>query len=324
MRTRCVLSLAAACSILVLAPGSAAAAYDYKVPCDKTARAGKPLVRGFNCRTVGVQRYPRRYVIYVPRDEDFERNKKAPLVLGFHGSDGSGGNFIKKGWVKQAERNGVLLAFGTGLEAAILTKDGHVETKWVNPESIPTIDPDRKPPGYPDSADWPANDGIFIDRMLDDVQEQAKVDNRRVYTAGFSNGANMAAEVVVRKPGEIDGVAGFGGSHTLERDVSEPAPYLLAFGQNDSHLGDRDELPVPLDPAAWPDFPLWVNRIETTASNWGVSGRPRTARRSNLTRLTWDLDNDGVLAIVLLEGLGHAYPSYGAKMSWRFFEDFAS
>ena len=324
MRTRRALPLAAACAVLVIAPGDAAAAYDFKVPCDKRARAGKPLVPGYNCRTVVVQRYPRRYVVYVPRDQDFNRGRKAPLVLGFHGSNGSGGNFMKKGWVNQAERNGVLLAFGTGLEAAILTEDGHVETKWVNPESVPTIDPDRKPPGYPNSADWPANDGLFISRMLDDVKGEAKVDNKRVYTAGFSNGGNMAAEVVVQLPGEIAGVAGFGGSHTLERDVSEPPPYLLAFGQNDQHLGRRADLPVPLDPSRWPDYPLWIDRIETASSNWGVSGQPRVTRRSTFTRLAWDLDNDGILAITLLAELGHTYPSFAARMSWRFFEEFAS
>lgn len=323
MWTRRLSPLAAVCAaILVTAPASEAA-YDYKVPCDKTARAGKPLTRGFNCRTVVVQRYPRRYVVYVPRDNSFELNRKAPLVLGFHGSGGSGGNFIKNGWVRQAERNGVLLAFGTALEASIVPEGGHVETKWVTPESAPTIDPDVKPRRYPASADWPANDTAFVRRMLTDVDDATKVDDKRVYTAGFSNGANMAAEVVVDNPGDMAAVAGFGGSHTVERDVAEPVPYFLAFGQNDRHLGRPADLPVPLDPSTWPQYPLWTDRVETTASNWGVDEQPQVSRRAALTRLLWELDT-GVLAISLLAELGHSYPSFGAKVSWKFFERYAS
>jgi poly(3-hydroxybutyrate) depolymerase len=323
-RTLFVLVCAASASVPVAAtvahadPGPDAL---WGVPCDILSDPGEPLERGFNCRTIEVQGFPRIYVVYVPRDPDFRLNRKAPLVLGQHGSGGRGGSFLlSSGWAVRAERDGILLAFGTALEASVTAEDGNVETRWNAYGQSEQIDLSLKPPGYPDTADWPADDVGFVEAIIDDVEDSAKVDRDRVFATGFSNGAAFSARLGIEASDRIAAVAGFAGSLVEIADVPEPIPYLLVWGADDHHV-TVNGTPVPMHPSQWGPHTFWLTTIAATSQSWGAGGPPdRIVAGPPATMLAWDLA-EADLRIALVDGLGHEYPSGAPKLAWRFFED---
>jgi poly(3-hydroxybutyrate) depolymerase len=115
MLTRTLIAALAAASVLVR-PGNAASPWDFNVPCDSTGYAGTPFVRGINCRVVPVEGYPRQYIVYVPRSPAFLLTKERPVVVVYHGSNGSASSaFNGMGWWQKAEAERFVAVFGSGL-----------------------------------------------------------------------------------------------------------------------------------------------------------------------------------------------------------------
>src|SRR3954471_1436066 len=183
--------LAIALAAGLLAPAAASAA-----PAGCPA-AGRPYDAGVNCRTVEVDGYPRRFLVYVPNRGTATGTR--PVVFMFHGSSGTGDQFLRiSGWREQADATGLIAVFPTGLSYRDLDT-GRLTTKWNDGHLDQEVDLGERPPDYPGGAPWPADDVGFTDAMLADVRTQLPVDRHRVYASGFSNGANFAARLGVER-----------------------------------------------------------------------------------------------------------------------------
>ena len=89
-------------------------------PCEA---AGAAYEVGVNCRTVEHDGVERRYVVYVPQRP--AEGDRAPVVLMFHGSSGTGEQFLRtSGWREQADRTGLIAVFPTGLRYRVLDPAG--------------------------------------------------------------------------------------------------------------------------------------------------------------------------------------------------------
>src|SRR5947208_2586476 len=88
----------------------------FNIACDSNGLAGTPFVRGINCRVVGIDGYPRQYIVYVPRSRSFKLSKESPVVFHYHGSGGGAENtLLESGWREKAEEVGFVAVFGSAL-----------------------------------------------------------------------------------------------------------------------------------------------------------------------------------------------------------------
>ena len=77
-----------------------------------------PYHTGVNPRAVELDGIDREYLVYVPERRAADR---VPVVFMFHGSSGDGEQFLNgSGWREQADREGFVAVFPTGLRYRVL------------------------------------------------------------------------------------------------------------------------------------------------------------------------------------------------------------
>ena len=101
--------------------------------------------------SIEVDGHPRRFVVYVPRHRPVTGPLR-PVVFMFHGSTGTGEQFLRSsGWREQADATGLVAVFPTGLRYRVLDS-GRLSTKWNSFDLAGEVDLDERPRGYPEDA----------------------------------------------------------------------------------------------------------------------------------------------------------------------------
>jgi poly(3-hydroxybutyrate) depolymerase len=245
------LTLAALAAGALVAPSPAGAAYQ----------------AGANHRTVELDGIDRRYVVYVPRNV----NRPAPVVLMFHGSSGTGEQFLRtSGWRELADREGFVAVFPTGLRYRVLDSGRRV-TKWNDFALAGEVDLSELPPGYPEGSPMPANDVGFVDLILADLHAGLPIDHRRVYASGFSNGANFAARLSVDRATRIAAAAYSGGGLPEAQPIERPVPTYVTVGSLDDRVLEGTGLAeLPLDPVEILSSPVLDPFIDAHLETFGL------------------------------------------------------
>jgi polyhydroxybutyrate depolymerase len=309
----------------------AASPADAQEPVDCATDAGAYAV-GANCRTLDVDGYPRRFIVYVPATRPSEPG--APVVFMFHGSSGDGEQFLRiSGWREQADATGLVAVFPTGLRYRMLDTGRRI-TKWNDGALRTQIDLQDRPLGYPSDAPFPADDVGFVDGMLADIASRLAIDRSRVYASGFSNGANFTARLAVERSTVFAAAAFAAGGLQELRTPERRIPMAMTLGTRDDRLLAQTGLDeLPLDPAAILAEPVLSAGIGTHLAALGLdpSGLGVDAR-AHATLLNWPADGPGAdgaeFHFGMLEGLEHRYPRAGnnpagfaaAPEFWRFFD----
>ena len=190
---------------------------------------------GVNCRVVDVDGHPRRFIVYVPATAPVT-GPRAPVVFMFHGSTGTGEQFLRiSGWREQADATGLVAVFPTGLRYRVLDS-GRLSTKWNDYSLASQVDLSERPPGYPADAPWPANDVGFVDAMMADLGARLPIDRHRVYASGFSNGAGFTARLAVERSTVLAAAAFSGGALPSAQAPARPIPMYLTVGTLDDRV----------------------------------------------------------------------------------------
>ena len=221
--------------------------------CVTSGAVGIPYRTGVNCRTVEVDGYPRRFIVYVPRHRPVTGPLR-PVVFMFHGSSGTGEQFLAgSGWREQADATGLVAVFPTGLRYRVLDS-GRRSTKWHSFDLAEDVDLDEKPAGYPEDAPWPADDVGFTGSIMRDLGRRLPIDPDRVYASGFSNGGEFAARLGVERSDLLAAAAFSGGALARPQAPSRPIPMWLTAGSLDdrllAHTGPPPLTELPLDPVS--------------------------------------------------------------------------
>jgi polyhydroxybutyrate depolymerase len=331
--------LAAALATASAASARADAARQSPLPpgaCATHGAAGLPYEVGVNCRVMEVDGHPRRFIVYVP-DRRPVTGPRAPVVFMFHGSTGTGEQFLRtSGWREQSDATGALAVFPTGLRYRVL-ESGRLSTKWNDGELRHEVDLDERPDGYPEDSPWPADDVGFVDAVVSDLNAQAPIDRRRIYASGFSNGAAFTARLAVERSTELAAAAFAGGGLHEPRPIERPIPMYLAGGTLDAHILEQTGPPalteLPLNPVELLAEPIVQSTIGAhlgtlglDATDFGTVGRPHSSA------FRWPATGSGpdgaLFRFGMLEGLRHKYPNAGnnpagfaaAPEFWRFFQ----
>ena len=291
---------------------------------------------GVNCRVVAVDGHPRRFIVYVPATAPVT-GPRAPVVFMFHGSTGTGEQFLRiSGWREQADATGLVAVFPTGLRYRVLDS-GRLSTKWNDYSLASQVDLSERPPEYPANAPWPANDVGFVDAMMADLGAQLPIDRHRVYASGFSNGAGFTARLAVERSTVLAAAAFSGGALPAAQAPARPIPMYLTVGTLDDRVLAQTGPPpltrLPLDPLALLAEPVITSTtgahlatVGLDPHDFGVLANPRS------TAFRWPATGTGgdaaLFRFAVLDGLRHNYPNgrnnpagfAAAPEFWAFFQ----
>ncbi|MHB0937366.1 MAG: CE1 family esterase [Armatimonadota bacterium] len=207
----------------------------------------------------------------------------SPLVFAFHGFGGSSLSMaatkIHKEWPEAT------VVYPLGLPA------------WSN----------RMQKFVPAWQGWPGRDNdrdvAFIDVLLADLQQTLKVDARRVYATGISNGALFCYILLLQRPQVFAGFACLAGAADFVSEATVPKPVLIIQGKKDTTVKPDAAIRTR-------DLLRKLNGCGEEEKEWAngyISYHPCTQP------VIWRLHNGG-----------HNWPGEGTKMVVKFFKEVAS
>jgi polyhydroxybutyrate depolymerase len=255
------------------------------------------LVPGYtSAQHVRLGDWTRDYLLHVPRQAPFSlmgRRRRFPLLIVLHGS-GARGESVRQqsGMDSVAESHHFLAAYPDGSgEIFGLSSDWNAGQCCGGPHF--------------DKVD----DIGFLRAMIADISARLPVDSRRIYVAGFSDGARMAYHTACEMAGEITAVAAVSGSLVDNRCRPSRAIPVIAFhGSADPEVPFNDSAfsvssrPVPRDAASLPStVRFW---LATDGCQKTTAGRlsPHVLRTSGV-------GCSADVAFYTIEGAGHHWPA---------------
>jgi polyhydroxybutyrate depolymerase len=241
------------------------------------------LVAAAGIQETGVQTYSvngveRQALVVAPT----KATDKAPVVFAFHGH---GGN------MRHSRRS------------------FHVDALWpealvVYPQGLPTkgmTDPDGKKPGWQKVAgDYEDRDLKFVDAMLAKLKKDYKIDEKRIYAMGHSNGGRFTY-VLWANRGDVFAAYGPSGSPAgLMIPSFKPRPAFLVAGEKDPLVAFEGQSRTADG---------LKRLLGTDASTAKVDGYTRYEKGKN-----------GLELGTYFHPGGHEYPRQAAKLTVEFFK----
>jgi polyhydroxybutyrate depolymerase len=257
----------------------------------------KPGDHHFSLNIGGLKR---KYLVHVPKS--YEGKNAVPVVVMIHGAGGtSDWTLTETGWGDKADKEGFLAVFPDGVPVD--------QTKAPKFLTNPQLWNDGSKRG---AIGRQNNDDVgFIARMLDDLEKQFKVDSKRIYVTGFSNGAAMTFRLGADLSGRIAAIAPVANYCWLKNPKPErsiPTLYLI---------GDQDPL-VPIKggevKSPWTGQAETKPPVQETLEKWAIAlGCPREAKtvreKEGVKIVRFGPNKEGgELVAYTIEGLGHHWP----------------
>jgi len=149
-----------------------------------------------------------KYYLYIPSSYNPSRNW--PLIIALHPSTGRGNSMVER-FIESAGKKGYIVAG----------------------------------PNSANSSYWSFSEANDLFRMIDQIKDQYKIDDSRIYLTGFSAGAIMTYYLGLKFPEKFRAIAPFSGrirsmeqqGHLfLTRDPAKQIPVLILHGKNDNIL----------------------------------------------------------------------------------------
>jgi polyhydroxybutyrate depolymerase len=305
--------------------------------CQKEDSSGNSTTgtvsKGKNRFTLMVDGVSREYYVHVP--EAYTGTTEVPVVFMLHGTSGNGEDFYtRSGWKEVGEEQNILTVFPSSLRFCI-NDNGEIKntTKWNTP---------------PD-ADWtfcpgqtPKDDIKFLTEVINEIQLKYKIDNKRIYLVGFSNGGQMAAKCAISLSDKLAAVVE-NASAFYKDTVYVPKrklPVMFQVGNEDYGPGNTGPaLPLSkLDTLiSTPGIPLLNGKHYNIAHrhvlNFGLT--PNHIISGDTNSVTWATYRPAAPAtgyefrFVFVKNLMHAYPNgenhwmEAARVHWAWLKQFS-
>ncbi len=249
----------------------------------------EPLGSGDHTRTVMMGEQKRTYLVHIPKD--YDPKKPTPVVLALHGAAMNGPMMVSlSGLNKKSEEAGFIVVYPSGI--SFVWNAGGFTGKMAE--------------GKPD-------DVAFIGKVLDDVGTVVKVDEKRVYACGMSNGGMMCYRLAAELSDRIAAIAPVAGTIAIEESKPKRAVPVIHFhGTKDTFV------PFEMAKGKTPAF-MKFKGVEDSVQTWvKLNGCDEKSKMETIskegdemkvTRKTFGGGKDGaeVVLVVIDEG-GHAWP----------------
>ncbi len=259
------------------------------------------LTPGDHRFTITVDRLQRSYVVHVPESSD--KKKCLPVVIMFHGGGGSAKSAMwKTGWAKKAGQEKFLAVFPEGTRA----DPSKPARFFVNPQTW-NDGSNRNNVG---AVKRKSADVDFVRKMIDDLSIRLKVDKRRIYATGFSNGASMAFQVgrkFSRKFAAIAPVAG--NDWSTQTTIDHPVPVMYITGTADP-LNPFDGGQIRIGPKTYGKKPPVRELIDKWVRLLGCpSGSRVVYDKDDVRGIAYSPCNKGSeLVFYSIDEMGHTWP----------------
>lgn len=236
---------------------------------------------------------------------DYGKQRGYPLVVLLHGFMGNGGAIeLYSGFRRIAERERFIL----------VSPDGTGNPTGWNTDFL-------------NLGKFGVNDVDYLTRLLDALVDQLKVDQKRIYFAGHSNGAMMANVIGSRLSKRVAGIAAVAGVIGVgqpgrERTIPMPEEKLSVF-----HIHGTDDRVVAFDRntngllkgVSAPDAVAWW------AKAVGIQSEPKVSEADGVK---WTVYRGGrqEVRLAALAGAGHDWPNKSnskfdaSEEIWKFFK----
>lgn len=143
----------------------------------------------------------------------------APLVIALHGGGGNAATMVGR-WKAKAQEVGLIVVFpnGTGRNERVGTWNaGGCCAYAMNNDS---------------------DDVGFVKAVIDDVSKTHRVNPRRIYVTGMSNGGMLAHKIAIALSDRLAGAAVVAGAlFGNEQAPANPVPMLIMHGEKDQIVG---------------------------------------------------------------------------------------
>jgi polyhydroxybutyrate depolymerase len=248
---------------------------------------------GTHARSVVWEEQKRPYHFYVPTS--YDPAKSWPVVLALHGA-GMNGKMMEafSGLSAAAEKHGFIVVYpnGTGLGNLLLTWNSGAFPGKLNKQQ--------------------SDDVGMIAKVLDDLAGVVKVDPKRVFATGMSNGAMMAYRLAAELSERIAAVAPVAGTIVVERfEPKRAVPVLHFHGTKDTLVpfaGFKKEF-LPISSVA--ETIKMCVKANGCAEEPEVSVLPARIGEPDIkvTRKVYNQGKDDAeVVLYIVEGAGHAWP----------------
>ncbi|MHA7057425.1 T9SS type A sorting domain-containing protein [Aquimarina sp. M1] len=240
----------------------------------------------------------RQYRLYVPAS--YDATKPAPLILNFHGfTNNIDIQYNQSDFRQLAEDNQFIFVTPQGL--------GGFFSGWAINNNFGGNEDDLG----------------FSDALIDKIQEDYNINEKRIYATGFSNGGFFSYRLACELSPRIAAVASVAGSMTRvwidnnQCQPQHPTAVLQITGTNDNVIsinGNGTNEPIQNVMEYW----AAVNNADTTPDVIQLGG--------GSTRSIWDNGDNGVTAeFIRVQGKGHSWNGGNVSTSqevWNFFSRF--
>ena len=172
----------------------------------------------------------RTVVIMVPRTTAIPP-EGWPLVMMLHGGGGSSENVIEStGWAELGEQQRIVTVFPNGTPA----DESRPQSFSRNPQTWNSGATESLSSGPRSAAAKKIDDVGFLTKLIERVCRQLKIDPRRIYVAGHSNGAQMAYLFGSEQQNRVAAVGVMAGhSYARREKVESPVSLLQIVGDQD-------------------------------------------------------------------------------------------
>jgi polyhydroxybutyrate depolymerase len=266
-----------------------------------TLTAEAVIASGDSERRLTVDGMERSYFLHIP--PNLAADQPLPLVLVFHGFSGTGESMaMTTGFSDLADSFGFLVVYPNGL--------GPVgATSWNAGGCC----------GYAKSNN--IDEVAFVRGILSDLGTIARIDSKRVYAAGFSNGAMLSYRLGCEMSDTLAAVAPVAG--VLLNNPCDPAQPVSIL-----HIHGMTDNSVPYSGNTTPAAPgVFESVQQSIAAFVGLDGCPLTPeveQTSLVTHTAYGPCNNGTaVELYALQGIGHTWPPVSilpaSQIIWNFF-----
>jgi polyhydroxybutyrate depolymerase len=266
------------------------------------AAGDEPLAPGDHTRSLDVDKRTRTYLVHVPKS--YDGTKAYPVVLALHGGGSNAEQMVHFcGLNDKADKASFIVVYpnGTGRLEKALTWNGGNCCGYAMFNKV--------------------DDVAFVRALLDHLAIVVKVDPKRIYATGMSNGAIMAYRLASELSDRIAAIAPVAGPMGIETcKPKRPVPVIHFHGTADEFApfqGGKGEKSL-----SGTDFYSVDHSIRAWVKADGCPEQPVTVKLpdhakdgTTVTRKTYGPGKDGAEVVQgVIEGGGHTWPGQRPRL----------
>lgn len=262
------------------------------------------MTPGDHRRSLSVGGLERDYLIHIP--PGYDGSKAAPVVLAFHGGLSNAAQMVHfSGLSDKADQAGFIAVYpnGTGLTEGAHTWNAGNCCGYAQRQNI--------------------DDVAFVRAVLDDLSRVARIDSRRVYATGMSNGGLMSYRLAAELSDRIAAIAPVGGPMGTETcKPSRPVSVMHFHGTDDKFApfdggkGERSVSQIHFFSVGH-SIDNWVRANECPREPVVTPLAARVDDGTKVIRSVFGPGKEGAEVVLFrIEGAGHTWP--GRKPSLLF------